>query len=197
MTSETTKSKMPNLSTTDRAIKILATAVEKAAEKINSSADNAISKISKAAEVASDKLANDALKATDVVANNAATALKVSSVTTGNDHDLLIRLEEGIKVLSQNMIQVKLELKEDIKEIKEGTSVKIENNRVKTDEITLRVTRITTDVDGLKLITSPINSTIVLLEKIASNNQLLIKIGGAWLFLMTSIVVFHLFGIKL
>lgn len=139
-----------HLNSTQKAIKILAVAVEKAAAKISDASNVAIAKIDTAADVASNKIANDALRATDVVANNAAAALKVSNATSGNDHDLLTRLDERLTQIDKNIDLVKRELKEDIKEIKDGTAAKIESNRLQIDKIALMLPALLSDVNELK-----------------------------------------------
>ena len=189
--------KETGVSSAEKAIKLLAIAVEKAAEKIGTASEIAIDKIGKAADVASGKLANDALRASDVVANNAAIALKTSNASGSNDHDLLLKLEAGLQFLNSTLIEVKRELKEDIKDIKDGTAQKIESNRQEIETLKNKVTGLLIDVKGLMENFPVASETIVVLRKIASNNQLLIKIGGAWLLIMSSIILFHVFGIKI
>jgi len=147
-----------NLSPAEKAMKILAIAVDRASEKITASSDNAIVKILKAADLASDKIANDALKATDVVANNAAAALKVSTALGGNDHDLLIRLETKMTGL-----------KDDIKDIKDGTSAKIADHETR----------------------------IFALETSKTRQATIITVGVSIVVILLSIILYHLFGIKI
>ena len=68
---EKTNTKKPILSTTEKAMKILAIAVEKAANKITDTAGSAVVEIHKAANVASDKIASDVSNAKKVIANDA------------------------------------------------------------------------------------------------------------------------------
>src|ERR1035437_10318323 len=103
---------------------------EKAVSIIAAAVKEAIAVIATATGEAKQLVANDALRATDVVANNAANAAKVANVIVGGDHDLLIKLEERLVVVLTRVAELKTDLKADIKDIKEGTAVKIETNRI-------------------------------------------------------------------
>jgi hypothetical protein len=81
---------------------------------IEHSAAEAVRIINQAAEVAATRLASAANDATKVVASAASEAVKVSAVRVNDDHDLLIRIEEQMRGL-----------KADILDLKEGTSTKI------------------------------------------------------------------------
>lgn len=82
--------------------------------EIEHSAEEAIRVIAQAEGASSARIAlaaNDALK---VVANAASEAVKVNSARTSDDHDLLIRIDTQMKGL-----------KDDIKDLKDGTSITI------------------------------------------------------------------------
>ena len=145
-----TNTKKPVLSTTEKAMKILAIAVEKAANKITDTAGSAVVEIHKAANVASDKIASDVSNAKKVIADDAATALKVSSTTTNIDHDLITKLGVGLETVVETIKELKLDLKADIKDIKDGTSVKIETNRLAIEELSRKMPGLITDVGELK-----------------------------------------------
>lgn len=81
---------------------------------IEHAAKEAVRIISQAAEVAATRLASAAADATKVVASAASEAVKVTSARTADDHDTLIRIEEQVKGV-----------KGDIKDLKDGTSIKI------------------------------------------------------------------------
>lgn len=81
------------------------TAAEKAHKELQDAQDKAL-----------DVIGNAATKAASVIANAAAEALKVTSVKGSDDHDLLIKLSTQIDRLS-----------EDIKELKSGTSKRIDD----------------------------------------------------------------------
>lgn len=146
------------LGATEKAIKLLAIAVEKAADKIGVASDIAIAKISTAADIASNKIDNDAMRATHVVADNAATALKVSNATTNIDHDLLITLDTKITGI-----------KDDIKDLKDGTSTKINEHEIR----------------------------IFNLESIKSKQGIFITIGISAVTIILILIVYHLTGVKI
>lgn len=81
------------------------TAAEKAHKELQDAQDKAL-----------DVISNAANKAAQVIASAAAEALKVTSVKSQDDHDLLITLIEQVKRLS-----------EDIKDLKNGTSKRIDD----------------------------------------------------------------------
>lgn len=100
---------------------------------IDTAASEAVKIISDAASKATTAIADAALSASKLLASNAAEAVKVSSVKDGNDHDLLQRLDQKVD-----------SLKEDIKEIKDGTAVKIADhelrlNKLETNNTTINV----------------------------------------------------------
>ena len=89
------------------------TAAEKAHKELQDAQDKAL-----------DVISNAANKAAQVIASAAAEALKVTSVKSQDDHDLLITLIEQVKRLS-----------EDIKDLKNGTSKRIDDlERDKADK---------------------------------------------------------------
>ncbi len=89
------------------------TAAEKACKSLEDAQDRALEVINSAAN-----------KAAQVIADAAAEALKASSIKSSEDHDLLIRLSEQIKQLSN-----------DVKELKDGTSKRIDDlERDKADK---------------------------------------------------------------
>jgi len=73
--------------------------------------------IANAVEVAKRAIANAAVEAAKVIANAAAEATKVANVSSSLDHDLLITLASKMDAL-----------KDDIKDLKDWTSIKIENH---------------------------------------------------------------------
>lgn len=86
----------------------------KAKIDIEHSVVEAVRVISQAADTAAVRLASAVNEATRVVANAASEAIKVSSARTADDHDLLIKIDTQVKGL-----------KDDIKDLKDGTSIKI------------------------------------------------------------------------
>jgi len=192
MTGKTNTSKA-RLTPIEKAMKILAIAVEKASDKITDAADNAIIKVSKAADVASDKLAVDAIRATDVVVNNAATALKVSGATENMDHDLLIKLEVSLKHVSDTLLLVKSELKEDIKDIKDGTALKIETNRVNIEAISTKMPGLCTDVNDLKkVVYDTLEIRFRKIENKVSNYLITISVAGVGMMAMIGLIIYHI-----
>ncbi len=98
------------------------TTTDHAAEAVNviTQAANAATKsIANAAESAAKLIANNAESAAKVVANAEAAALRVANVKGPDDHDLLIRIETRMEGL-----------KADIKELKDGTSKRIDELEV-------------------------------------------------------------------
>jgi broad-specificity NMP kinase len=78
------------------------------------SAAEAMRVLAQAADAASERLAGAANDATKVVANAASEAVKVSFTRSTDDHDLLIKIDTQVKGL-----------KDDIKDLKDGTTIKI------------------------------------------------------------------------
>jgi len=188
-----TNTKKPILSTTEKAMRILAIAVEKAATKITDTAGNAVVDIHKAANVASDKIASDVSNAKRVIADDAATALKVSSTTTTIDHDLITKLGVGLETVVETIKELKLDLKADIKDIKDGTSQKIETNRLNIETISTKMPGLITDVDGLKTaLYTTMENRIRKLENKVSNYLITISLAGILMLSMISLIVYHI-----
>lgn len=85
---------------TKEAVSIIAEAADKAANKIDTATEKAVILLASAAKEATTTLASAAKDATTLLASNASDAVKVSNAKNEGDHDLLIRLEEkmgGIK----------------------------------------------------------------------------------------------------
>lgn len=118
--------------------------------------DVTASNIARSAREAVQVIAAAAQEAAKVVANAAAESVKVVNLKSEGDHDLLIRIETRMEGL-----------KEDISEIKSGTSVKIADHEIR----------------------------LIGLEKAKGNTALLISIGIGLLTLLVSLLVFHLFKI--
>jgi len=138
------------------AIKEIANAAGQATKLIADSAGDASKLIATSAGDAVKVLANATNEASKVVANNAAEALKVSTATSSCDHDLLIRLETKMTGL-----------KEDIKDIKDGTSTKISDHETRINTLETSKTRQTT----------------------------LLTIGAALILVLASMLIYHLFQI--
>lgn len=98
----------------------------KAKTDIERSAAEAVKVITQAAEAAAQRLASAANEATRVVASAASEAVKVSSARTSDDHDLLIRISEKVDGL-----------KGDVKDLKDGTSIKIADHEKRIGAIEL------------------------------------------------------------
>lgn len=100
--------------------------------QIKSAASDAVKVISDAAQKATEVISTAALNASKLLASNAAEAVKVSSVKDGNDHDLLQRLDQKVD-----------SLKDDIKDLKDGTSSKIADHEVRINTLETNNTRTT------------------------------------------------------
>jgi hypothetical protein len=145
---------MPGLKRTNNPID----RVNRTRSDIEFAASDAVRAIASAAQDAVKVLANATSEATKVVANNAAEALKVSNSGNANDHDLLIRLETKMT-----------DLKEDIKDIKDGTTAKINDHEIRLNGLETSKTKQTT----------------------------LLSIGVGILVILTTLLVYHLFQIQL
>lgn len=188
-----TNTKKPRISTTEKAMKVLAIAVDKAANKIVSSADDAIAKIAKATDIASDKIASDALKATNVVANDAAAALKVSSASGNIDHDLITKLGVGLEQVVETIKELKIDLKADIKDIKDGTSQKIEANRLNIEAISVKMPGLLADVSELKTaLYTTMENRVRKVENKVYNYMITISLAGILMLSMISLIVYHI-----
>jgi len=98
--------------------------------EIEQASANAVKIIADAAGEASRLLASMASDAAKVVANAASEAVKVSNIKGADDHDLLIKLETKMD-----------SLKEDIKDIKDGTSRHISDHEQRIQIIEGKVSK--------------------------------------------------------
>lgn len=131
--------------------------VSRAKSDIEHSAAEAVRVITQAAEVAATRLASAANEATRVVASAASEAVKVSSVRTSDDHDLLIRIDSQVK-----------DLKEDIKDLKDGTSIKIADHEKRIGCLELWQSTTTGKSQGIKNFWGLIIGGIMALIAVAS-----------------------------
>ncbi|MCK9428660.1 MAG: hypothetical protein M0R17_01445 [Candidatus Omnitrophica bacterium] len=98
--------------------------IDEARVRIENSAAEAVKVIAQASSTAATTLSSAATDATKTIAMAAAEALKVSNIKSSDDHDLLVRLDEKL-----------VGLKEDIGKLNSGYSLKIkdlENEKLNT-----------------------------------------------------------------
>jgi hypothetical protein len=124
-----------------------------AEKKLNNRTD-----INIAASEALQTIATAATEATKVVATAAAEASKVINAKGAIDHDLLIELKTRME-----------SLKDDIKDLKDGTTVKIADHETR----------------------------LFALEGVKSKQNTLLTIGIALLTVVAAMLIYHLFGIKI
>lgn len=103
---------------------------EKTKLDIENAASSAVKTIANAAGEATKVIAQAASEASKMLANNAAEALKVTSVKSGNDHDLLIELKTRMEGL-----------RDDIKALSDGTTTKIANHETRLNALEESKTR--------------------------------------------------------
>jgi formylmethanofuran dehydrogenase subunit B len=108
-----------------------------------------------AAENAVAVVATAAKEAARTVADAAAQALKVTSATNGNDHDLIVELKTKIEGI-----------RDDIKDLKDGTTERIANHELRLNTLETEKTRTT----------------------------VMLSIGVGILTLLVSLLVWHLMG---
>lgn len=187
------KQRKSTLSSTEKAMKIVAIAVDAAAAKIASSAASAVVEIHNAANIATDKIAIDVSNAKKVVADDAATALRVSNTTTNIDHDLITELGVSLKVVVQTISDLKIDLKADIKEIKDGTALKIEKNRVDIEQIAFKMPGLCTDVSDLKIaVYEKLEDRFRKIENKVSNFMITIALAGTLMTSMIGLIIWHI-----
>jgi hypothetical protein len=115
-------------------------------------------KVENAASEALRTIATAATEATKVVASAAAEAAKVINAKGAIDHDLLIELKTRME-----------SLKDDIKDLKDGTTVKIADHETR----------------------------LFALESSKGKQSILLSVGIALLVIIASMLIWHLFGIKI
>jgi hypothetical protein len=111
--------------------------------------------IANAADDAVKVIAHAADEASKVIACAAAEALKVSNIIRDTDHDLLIELKTRMEGL-----------RNDIKDLNDGTTLKIENHEVRLGK----------------------------LETARTSQSVLISIGIAILSVLVSLLIYHIVG---
>jgi len=116
----------------------MAKAVNQDRTDIIHEAEEAIRVLAQAAEVAAGRLAGAANDATKLVASAASDAVKLTSTRMADDHDLLIQIDTQMKALIA-----------DIKELKEGTSGKIENHEARIVKLELSLSLIAGNSQGM------------------------------------------------
>lgn len=92
--------------------------------------------IAEAARLAKDQVASEVKNATQLIAQNAAVASKVVDKRQGDDHDLLTGLIRDVANNDRNNATRINDLKADIKEIKDGTTSRIEH--LESDKLNTR-----------------------------------------------------------
>ena len=119
---------------------------------------NSKNKVESAAGEALRVIATAATEATRVVAHAAAEAVKVLDAKGAIDHDLLIELKTRMEAL-----------KDDIKDLKDGTNVRIEDHEVR----------------------------ITSLENARTRTTILVSLGVGLLIIIATMLIYHLFGVKI
>lgn len=158
MVAKTTSEKNTFDITTSTALKVIADAADKAASKIDTATNKAADILASAAEKAITALASAAKDASTLLSSNASDAMKISNMKNEGDHDLLIRLETKMAGL-----------KDDIREIKDGTATKISQHETR----------------------------IFALETAKGKQNVFVTVGIVVLGILTSLVIYHLTGIKI
>ena len=115
-------------------------------------------KLSKAAHTAIETIALAAADATKAIASVAAEATKAISTKGTGDHDLLIELKTRMD-----------SLKDDIKDLKDGTTVKIADHE----------------------------NRLTAIESKGSKQAVMITVIIALGFIATTLLVYHMFGVKI
>lgn len=151
--------------------------------EIENSTKEAAKIIADATELAAKAIASAAEIAAKVVANTAAESARTIAIRGADDHDLLIELKTRMEGL-----------KSDIKEIKDGTALKIDNHDQKIDAIEKWQSSL--EGENGMLADIPKNcKRLTALESGRANQSLLMSIGIALLSILVGIIVWHVFKI--
>jgi hypothetical protein len=138
------------------------------AVKIEQAANEAVRVIAQAAEAAA-----------RVVANAAAESVKVANIKSADDHDLLIELKTKLDGL-----------KADIKDIKDGTSRRIDN--METEKLDAKDSYFNLYKDGVDKHVSEQEVRLTVLELSKTRQNVMMSIGIGILTILVSLIVFHI-----
>ena len=143
---------------------------------IEHAASEAVKVIAQAAAAASQSVAEAASNAAKVVADAAAVSVKVLNLKSADDHDLLIELKTRME-----------NLKDDIKDIKDKTTQRIQNlENYKIDK---------EEFDELrKGIIIPLKDRVRALESRTSNYTITLSLFTAAVISMMGLILFHIFS---
>jgi hypothetical protein len=146
--------------------------------------------IAEAAALASKEVARVVAEASKVIQEAAAVSVKVLNLKSQDDHDLLIELRtrmEGIKV--------------DIKDMRDNTSVKIDNHESRISTLETRaegnLSKIIEIRNSLLSDVTDYDKRIGELETNKTSIAVKLTIGIGLLAILTGMLIYHLFGIKI
>lgn len=149
---------------------------------IEQAAENAAKLIADAVNQATGAIASAALDATKLLASNAADAARVVAVRVSDDHDLLIELKTRMEGL-----------KDDIRELKDGYAVEINDHDGRLDKMEQWKSSLEGDNGMLSCI--PKNSVRLTILELAKNKQdTMMYIGIGILTLLVSLMIYHIIG---
>lgn len=144
--------------------------------------------IANAASEAVKVIAAAASEAAHTIASAVADAKKITSMTQGTDHDLLTELKTEFRVRMDG-------LKNDIADIKSGTAKRIDNLEI--DKLDVKDSYSQLYKDGIEKRLSSVEKEVNSYNSSKNVTNVIVSIGIFLLLTVFSMLVFHLFGIKL
>ena len=100
---------------------------------IEKAANSAVAMLAEAAAKATQAISSAALDATKLLASQASEAAKITNGKGSDDHDMIVRLDTKMD-----------DLKSDIKELKDGTAIKIESHETRIKALEIAITKVFT-----------------------------------------------------